>query len=185
MNFSAWAIRNPVAPLLAFAMLLVLGYQAFFALPITRFPNIDVPFMLVTASQPGAAPAELETQVTKVIEDAVAGISGVKNVTSNISDGVSVSMIEFRMDVAPDKALQDTKDALDRIKSDLPPDVDAPTVTKLDVEGQAILSYAVTSPAMDFQQLSFFVGLRVQLIHDNERSGLPEFSNLWVARAYA
>ena len=71
MNFSAWAIRNPVAPLLAFTMLMVLGYQAFFALPITRFPNIDVPFMLVQASQPGAAPAELETQVTKVIEDAV------------------------------------------------------------------------------------------------------------------
>ncbi len=157
MNFSAWAIRNPVAPLLAFTMLMVLGYQAFFALPITRFPNIDVPFMLVQASQPGAAPAELETQVTKVIEDAVAGISGVKNVTSNISDGVSVSMIEFRMDVAPDKALQDTKDALDRIKSDLPPDVDAPTVTKLDVEGQAILSFAVTSPGMTFQELSFFV----------------------------
>ena len=157
MNFSAWAIRNPVAPLLAFTMLMVLGYQAFFALPITRFPNIDVPFMLVSASQPGAAPAEMETQVTKVIEDAVAGISGVKNVTSNISDGVSVSMIEFRMDVAPDKALQDTKDALDRIKSDLPPDVDAPTVSKLDVEGQAILSYAVTSPSMTFQELSFFV----------------------------
>ena len=157
MNFSAWAIRNPVAPILAFVMLMVLGYQAFFALPITRFPNIDVPFMLVSASQPGAAPAEMETQVTKVIEDAVAGISGVKNVTSNISDGVSVSMIEFRMDVAPDKALQDTKDALDRIKSDLPPDVDAPTVSKLDVEGQAILSYAVTSPSMTFQELSFFV----------------------------
>ncbi len=157
MNFSAWSIRNPVAPLLAFVMLMVLGWQSFNALPITRFPNIDVPFMLVQASQPGAAPAEMETQVTKVIEDAVAGISGVKNVQSSISDGVSTTMVEFRMDVMPDKALQDTKDAIDRIKSDLPADVDAPRVVKLDIEGQAILTYAVASPGMTFEELSWFV----------------------------
>ena len=76
MNFSAWSIRNPVAPLLAFFLLMVLGWQSFNSLPITRFPNIDVPVIAVTVTQPGAAPAELETQVTKIVEDAVAGIVG-------------------------------------------------------------------------------------------------------------
>ena len=157
MNFSAWSIRNPIAPLLAFAILMVLGWQAFNSLPITRFPNIDVPVVLVQASQQGAAPAELETQVTKIIEDAVAGVAGVKNVSSTISDGSSVTAVEFRTDVATDKAVQDVKDVLDRVKPDLPAEVDAPTVTKLDVEGQAILSYAVTSPSMTFEELSRFV----------------------------
>ena len=130
MNFSAWSIRNPVAPLLAFVLLMVLGWQSFNALPITRFPNIDVPLVAVTASQPGAAPAELETQVTKVIEDAVSGITGVKNVSSTISDGSSTTGIEFRMEVPTDKAVSDVKDAIDRIKSDLPADVDAPKVRR-------------------------------------------------------
>ena len=157
MNFSAWSIRNPVAPLLAFVMLMVLGYQAFYALPITRFPNIDVPLVAVSASQPGAAPAEMETQVTKVIEDAVAGITGVKNVSSTITDGISTTGVEFRMEVPTDKAVSDVKDAIDRIRSDLPADVDAPTVTRIDVEGQAIMTFAVTSPNMTFEELSYFV----------------------------
>ena len=72
MNFSAWSIRNPVAPLLAFFLLMVLGWQSFNSLPITRFPNIDVPLVAVSVAQSGAAPAEMESQVTKEIEDAVA-----------------------------------------------------------------------------------------------------------------
>ena len=130
MNFSAWSIRNPVAPLLAFVILMVLGWQSFNALPITRFPNIDVPLVAVSVAQPGAAPAEMETQVTKKIEDAVAGITGVKNVTSTVTDGVSTTVVEFRMDVPTDKALQDVKDAIDPIQGDLPADVETPIVTR-------------------------------------------------------
>ena len=92
MNFSAWSIRNPIAPILAFFMLMVLGWQSFNALPITRFPNIDVPLVAVTVTQSGAAPAEMETQVTKEIEDAVAGITGVKNITSTVVDGISTTV---------------------------------------------------------------------------------------------
>jgi len=87
MNFSAWAIRNPVAPLLAFVMLMLFGWQSFNTLPITRFPNIDVPLVAVTVFQGGAAPAELETQVAKEVEDSISGISGVKNITTKITDG--------------------------------------------------------------------------------------------------
>ncbi len=157
MNFSAWAIKNPVAPLLGFFLLLVLGWQSFNNLPITRFPNIDIPVVAVTVAQPGAAPAEMETQVTKKIEDAVAGLTGAKNVTSTIADGVSTTAIEFRMDVPTDKAVQDVKDAVDRMRGDLPASIEAPIVTRVDIEGQAIMTFAVTAPDMTLEEVSWFV----------------------------
>ena len=157
MNFSAWSIRNPIAPLLAFFILMVLGYQSFNALPITRFPNIDVPLVAVNVSQSGAAPAEMEAQVTKEIEDAVAGITGVKNVNSTVTDGSSTTVVEFRMDVPTEKAVQDTKDAIDQIRGDLPGDIEAPIVTRIDVEGQAIMTFGVSAPDMSIEQLSWFV----------------------------
>ena len=157
MNFSARSIRNPIAPLLAFMLLMMLGWQSFNALPITRFPNIDVPVVAVTLIQAGAAPAELETQVTKIIEDAVAGITGVKNVVSKINDGVSLTTVEFRVEVPTDQAVQDVKDAIDRVTGDLPAGVEAPVVTKVDVEGAAIMTFAVTSPGLSMEELSWFV----------------------------
>ena len=157
MNFSAWSIRNPIAPILGFVLVTFLGWQAFNALPITRFPNIDVPLVAVTVTQAGAAPAELETQVTKEVEDAVAGIAGVKNVTSSVSDGVSTTVVEFRMEVPTDQAVQDVKDQIDQILGDLPGEVDTPVVTKIDVEGQAIMTFAVGSPNRSIEDLSWFV----------------------------
>jgi multidrug efflux pump subunit AcrB len=157
MNFSAWSIRNPVAPLLAFFLLMVLGWQSFQTLPITRFPNIDVPLVAVSVVQPGAAPAEMESQITKEIEDAVAGLTGVKNVTSTVSDGLSTTAVEFRMDVATDKAVQDVKDAIDQIQGNLPGNVEAPIVTKIDVEGGAIMTFAVSAPNKTLEELSWFV----------------------------
>ncbi|MEY4696795.1 MAG: hypothetical protein RIT14_1223 [Pseudomonadota bacterium] len=157
MNFSAWSIRNPVAPLLTFFLLLVLGWQSFNSLPITRFPNIDVPLVAVSVVQSGAAPAELENQVTKQIEDSVAGITGVKNVVSTVTDGVSTTVVEFRMEVPTDKAVQDTKDAIDQIRGDLPGGIDAPVVSRIDVEGQAIMTFAVSAPDKTIEELSWFV----------------------------
>jgi multidrug efflux pump subunit AcrB len=138
-------------------MLMVLGWQAFNALPITRFPNIDVPLVAVTVMQSGAAPAEMEAQVTKQIEDAVAGITGVKNIISTVTDGVSTTAVEFRMEVPTDKAVQDVKDAIDQIQGDLPGDVEAPIVTRIDVEGQAIMIFGVSAPDMALEELSWFV----------------------------
>ena len=162
MNFSAWSIRNPIAPILAFFMLLVLGWQSFNTLPITRFPNIDVPLVAVTVTQNGAAPAELEMQVTREIEDAVAGITGVKNIISTVNDGVSTTAVEFRMEVPTDKAVQDVKDAIDRISGNLPADIDKPVVTRIDVEGQAIMTFAVASADMSIEELSWFVDDKIK-----------------------
>ncbi|MEZ5660641.1 MAG: efflux RND transporter permease subunit [Burkholderiaceae bacterium] len=157
MNFSAWSIRNPVAPILAFFILVILGWKSFGVLPITRFPNIDVPLVSVRVVQPGAAPAELERQVTKEIEDAVAGITGVKKVISTVNDGVSSTVVEFRMEVPTDKAVQDVKDAIDQIEADLPGEIESPIISSIEVEGQAIMTFAVKAPDKSLDEVSWFV----------------------------
>ena len=157
MNFSAWSIRNPIAPLLAFALLMFMGIQSFNKLPITRFPNIDVPVVSISVTQSGASPSELEMQVTKEIEDAVAAISGVDEIQSSVVDGQSTTTVVFRIEKPTEEAVQDTKDAIDKIRSDLPADIEVPVVSKIDVEGQAIQTFAVSSPNMTLEELSWFV----------------------------
>ncbi|MGM4911357.1 efflux RND transporter permease subunit [Rhizobium sp. 768_B6_N1_8] len=157
MNFSAWSIRNPIAPLLAFCLLVFIGMQSFNALPITRFPNIDVPLVSISVTQSGASPAELEMQVTKEIEDAVASITGIDEIQSTVTDGSSQTNVMFRMEVPTEQAVQDTKDAIDRIRSDLPANIEEPIVSKVDVEGQAIQTFAVSSPDLSLEELSWFV----------------------------
>jgi multidrug efflux pump subunit AcrB len=157
MNFSAWSIRNPIAPILAFFILVVVGIQSFFAMPITRFPNIDFPLIAISVSQSGAAPAELETQVTRKVEDAVAAITGVKSIKSTVNDGQSLTLVEFNIDVPTQVALDDTKDAIDKVRGNLPAEIEAPIISKIDVEGQAILTYALSSPGMSVEDLSWFI----------------------------
>lgn len=156
-NFSGWAIRNPVPPTLLFVVLLFLGWTSFLNLPVTRFPNIDVPLVSVRITQSGAAPTELETQVTKLVEDAVANIAGAKNVFSAVSDGQSVTSIEFRLEIDVDRAVNDVKDAVTKIRIDLPRTIDEPVVERIVIEGQSIITYAVTAPGKTLEQLSWFV----------------------------
>ncbi len=156
-NFSAWAIRNPVPPVLLFIVLLLLGIVSFMKLPITQFPNIDVPLVSVNVSQSGATPAELESQVTKRVEDAVSSITGVKHIQSTMSDGNSSTVIEFRLEVPSSKALEDVKDAVAKIRAELPQTVDEPIIQRIDVEAQSIQTYAVSSPGMTLEELSWYV----------------------------
>ncbi|MGH1417852.1 MAG: efflux RND transporter permease subunit [Hyphomicrobiaceae bacterium] len=156
-NISAWAIRKPVPSLVLFLVLIVLGIMSFRALPVTRFPNIDIPIIQVLIVQSGAAPAELETQVTKRIEDAVAGINGVKHITSKVGQGLSTSTIEFRLEIDQDRALNDVKDAVARIRTDLPRGIEEPITQRVEIEGLPIVTYAAEAPAMTPEELSWFV----------------------------
>ena len=140
-----------------FAVLLLLGVLSFMRLPVTRFPNIDVPVVSATIAQSGAAPFRAETQVTKEVEDAVANITGVKHVLSTLTDGKSTTVIEFRLETDTDRALNDVKDAIAKKRAVLPRTIDEPIVERIDVEGQAILSYAASSPGMTLEQLSWHV----------------------------
>ncbi|QCI64431.1 efflux RND transporter permease subunit [Phreatobacter stygius] len=157
LNISAYSIRQPVPAIVLFVVLCFLGWMSFLNLPITRFPNIDIPLISVTVTQSGAAPAELETQISKKIEDAVANIAGVKNVMSNITDGSSVTIVEFRLEVNTDRALNDVKDAISKIRADLPRGIEEPIIERLDIENQPIMTVAVAAPAMTLEQLSWFI----------------------------
>ena len=156
-NFSAWSIRKPVPSILLFVVLCVLGLLSFSKLPVTRFPNIDVPLVSVTVTQSGAAPAELESQVSKRVEDAVANITGVKHVMSTLTDGSSSTIIEFRLETNTDRAVNDVKDAIAKIRADLPRQIDEPVIQRIDVEGQSILTYGAASAGMTLEQLSWHV----------------------------
>ncbi len=156
-NISAWSIRHPVPALTLFLVLVVLGVTSFSTLPVTRFPNIDIPIIQVRIYQSGAAPSELETQVSKKVEDAIAGINGVKHMMTAVTEGASVTSIEFRLETDADRALNDVKDAISRIRTDLPRTIDEPVTTRLEIEGLPIVSYAARAPAMTPEELSWFV----------------------------
>ncbi|MFN3624197.1 MAG: efflux RND transporter permease subunit [Hyphomicrobium sp.] len=157
LNISAWSIRRPVPSIVLFAVLTLLGIISFMTMPVTRFPNIDVPLVSITVVQSGAAPAELESQVTKYVEDAVANITGVKHIMSTVTDGQSQTVIEFRLEVNQDRAVNDVKDAIDKIRLQLPRDINEPIVQRIDVEGQSILTFAASSPGMTLEKLSWHV----------------------------
>src|SRR5690606_3877234 len=157
LDVSAWAIRRPVPSLVLFMVLIALGVFSFQRLPVTQFPNLDIPIVQVTITQAGAAPAELETQVTKRIEDAVAGVPGVKHITSTIVEGSSTTLIEFHLESPVDRAVNDVKDAIARIRSELPRTIDEPITQRLDIEGLPIVTYSARAPAMTPEELSWFV----------------------------
>jgi multidrug efflux pump subunit AcrB len=156
-NISAWSIRRPVPSLVLFLVLIALGWFSFGDLAVTRFPNVDVPIVQVRVSQAGAAPSELEVQITKKVEDAIAGVNGVKHQTSAITEGSSVTTVEFHLEVNQDRALNDVKDAIGRVRSELPRTIDEPVVTRVEVEGLPILTYAAPAPGMTPEELSWFV----------------------------
>ena len=156
-NISAWSIRRPVPSLVLFLVLIALGWFSFGDLAVTRFPNVDVPIVQVRVNQAGAAPSELEVQVTKKVEDAIAGVNGVKHQTSAITEGSSVTTVEFHLEVNQDRALNDVKDAIGRVRSELPRTIDEPVVTRVEVEGLPILTYAARAPGMTPEELSWFV----------------------------
>jgi hydrophobe/amphiphile efflux-1 (HAE1) family protein len=157
LNVSAWSIRKPLPAIVFSIILLVLGWVSFTKLPITRLPNADIPVVSVIVAEFGAAPAELEAQVTKPIEDAVSGVEGVRNISSSITDGVSATTIMFSLETNTDRALNDVKDAVTRVRADLPQNINEPLVQRVDVVGLPIVTYAAISPAKTPEQLSWYV----------------------------
>jgi len=157
MNISAWSIRNPLPSVVFSIILLVLGWISFTKLAVTRLPSADIPVISVAVSQFGAAPAELEAQVTKTIEDGVSGVEGVRHISSSITDGLSLTTIQFALETNTDRALNDVKDAVTRVRANLPQNVNEPLIQRVDVIGLPIVTYAAISPGKTPEQLSYFV----------------------------
>jgi multidrug efflux pump subunit AcrB len=157
MNFATWSIRNPIPAILLFALLTLAGLWGFQNLPIQNLPDIDLPTVNVTLTQPGAAPAQLETEVARKVEDSLATLSGLRHLRTSITDGQVAINVEFVLEKNLSEALIETKDAVDRVHSDLPTDLQQPTVSAVTVLGDAMLVYAIGSTRMDEEALSWFV----------------------------
>jgi multidrug efflux pump subunit AcrB len=157
LNVSAWSIRRPLPSIVVSIILLVLGWTSFSRLAITRLPYADIPVISVVVTQFGAAPAELETQVTKIIEDGVSGVEGKTHITSSITDGISITTISFRLETNTDRALNDVKDAVTRVRANLPRNVNEPLIQRIDVVGLPIVTYAAIAPGKTPEELSWFV----------------------------
>jgi multidrug efflux pump subunit AcrB len=157
MNFATWSIRNPIPAILLFAMLTFAGLWGFKALPIQNFPDVDLPRITVTLIQPGAAPAQLETEVARRVEDSLATLSGLKHIQTAITDGQVSITAEFVLEKNLSDALIETKDAVDRVRSDLPTDLQQPTVSAVTTTGEAVQVYAVANSAMNEEALSWYV----------------------------
>jgi len=158
INVSAWSVRRPIPAIVAFAVLTLLGFVSFHRMAITKLPNIDIPIVEIAITQSGAAPSELESQITKKVEDAVSNLNGVWHMISTVTDGSSVTIVQFNVgSVDIDRALNDVKDQIAKIRSDLPRTIDEPIVSRLDVEGLPIVVYAASAPGMTVEQLSWFI----------------------------
>ena len=160
-NISAWAIRNPVIPLVLFTALLAMGLIAFMRMDVNLNPDISAPAATVTISQPGAAPPELEIQVTRRVEAAVRGINGVNEINSTIREGSSNTFVSFEIGTPEERAIADVRDAIARIRGDLPDGILEPQVNRVDFADEPVGYFSAESTAMTVEQLSWYIDDRL------------------------
>ena len=156
-NISAWSIRNPVIPLVAFTALLLAGLISFMRMDVVNNPDIEFPAVSVNISQPGAAPTEIENQITQRVEAAVRSINGVNSINSTASEGNSNTFIEFEIGVDPNDATAEVKNAIDTIRGSLPDGILEPRVSKQEISGGFLAIYAVEADDMTIEGLSWFI----------------------------
>ena len=133
------------------------GLVAYAGLPIKNYPNIEFPAVTVTVTRSGAAPAEMESQIARPVENALAGLSNVNSISSTVTQGSSTTFIQFQLGQDLQKATDDVRSKVDQIRNDLPRDIDPPITQRLEIDDQPIVTYAVTDPAMSETELSWFI----------------------------
>ncbi|AWI03215.1 efflux RND transporter permease subunit [Clostridium drakei] len=151
------SIKRPVFITVIMIAMLAVGIVCYTGLPVNNMPDVDAPYASVQITENGAAPDQMESKITKKIEDAVAQISGVKHITSTITDGNSNTTIEFSLETDANQALQNVKDKIDSIKGQLPQDIDTPVVSKMDISASPIVSLVLTSDDKSNGELSQIV----------------------------
>lgn len=168
MNFSAFSIRNPIPAIMLFVLLTLAGLLSYRATAVQDFPDIELPVVTVVANLPGAAPAQLETEVARKIEDSVATLQGVKNIYTRVLDGEATITVEFILEKPLAEAVNDVRDAVARVRADMPADLRDPSVTKASTAGRVVLTFTAASALdaggarrLDDQELSWFVDNKV------------------------
>jgi multidrug efflux pump subunit AcrB len=156
-NLSAWAIRHPITPIVLFVVLFFLGVVAFIRLPINLSPDISFPLVNVTVTQPGAAPAEMETQIAQKVEGSISSIGNIHSITTYIIEGSTNISVEFQIGTPIDRAVTDVRDAVAKVRNDLPQGIFEPIVQRVNIDGGAIAYYAVTTTSLTPAELSWFI----------------------------
>jgi len=156
-NISAWCIRNPVVPLVLFIGLTLAGLVSFMQMKVQDNPDIEFPIVIVQISQPGAAPTEIENQITQRVESAVRSIAGVDTLTSTASEGSSQTQVQFKIGQDINAAVNEVKNQVDQIRSDLPEGILEPQVFKVETSSNPIAYFAVAADDMTIEQLSWYI----------------------------
>ncbi|MDH4398366.1 efflux RND transporter permease subunit [Sphingorhabdus sp.] len=156
-NISAWSIRNPVVPIVLFVALTLAGIMAFINMDVQNDPDIEFPVVVVSISQPGAAPTEITTQITQKVESAIRSIQGVRNIDATSTEGNTTISAEFEIGDDINAAVSEVKNAVDQIRSDLPDGILEPQIFKVATSSDPIAYFAVEASDMTLEQLSWFV----------------------------
>ena len=150
MWFTRLAIARPILIWMALAAIAVLGIQAYFRLPAELNPRADIPTLTVTTVYPGAGPPEIETQISKVLEDTVGAVPGVKDVYSSSQANVSILSMDFVVGTDLDVAVANVRGRLESARALLPPGAGTPLIAKLDINAQPVLYLGLSAPSQKF-----------------------------------
>ena len=156
-NISSWSIRNPVFPIVLFVGLMLAGLVSFAQMQVNNAPDIDFPGAIVSVSQPGAAPGEMETQVTQRVESAIRGVTGVEEISSNVVEGNSTTFVTFELGTPSDRAVNDVRNVISQIRSSLPEGILEPQISRIDAEGEPISYIGAQATDMTLEQLSWYI----------------------------
>ncbi|GAA0731658.1 efflux RND transporter permease subunit [Sphingomonas trueperi] len=157
-NISAWAIRNPVPPIVLFLFLTVAGLVSFSRMDVNNDPDIDFPIVWISISQPGAAPSELETQITQKVESAVRSLQGIDEINSTVSEGNSQTVVQLAIGTPIDRAVEDVRSAIQQIRGNLPDGILEPQVGRVDsASSNDVASFTATATDMTVEQLSWYI----------------------------
>lgn len=156
-NISAWAIRNPVPPLVLFLALTIAGIVSFMRMDVNQDPDIEFPVAIVVITQPGAAPTELETQVTQRVEAAVRSLQGIDQIESSVTEGSSQTVIQLDIGTPIDRAVNDVREAVNQIRSELPDGILEPQVFRANTTDKDLASWTAIADDMTAEQLSWYV----------------------------
>ena len=156
-NISAWSIRNPIVPIVMFTALMIAGIVAFMRMDVQQQPDIEFPMVIVSISQPGAAPTEIENQITQRVESSIRSINGIASISSTASEGSSQTQIEFELGEDINQAVNEVKNAIDRVRGELPDGILEPQVFKANTSSQPIAYFVVEADDMTIEQLSWFL----------------------------
>jgi multidrug efflux pump subunit AcrB len=156
-NISSWCIRNPVPPIVLFVALMLTGLIAFSGMQVNNNPDIDFPAAIVGVSQPGAAPNEMETQITQRIESAIRAVNGVDEINSTVSEGYSQTFVQFEIGTDTDRAVNDVRNAVAQARGSLPDGILEPEVSRVDFSAQPIMFIGAETTDMSLEQLSWYI----------------------------